>query len=146
MSARLGFHTADRITRQRGRLIAGVRARGAQPRDLRDAAHEAAHALRTGLAGRWTRDRIHAAVLAAAPEPHDLLAAELEARAVELLVCQQLGELYDIEHWAEVCRRDTERVLRATLLVSVAELAAEIERRAKEGGAVALAKRVGRIR
>jgi len=137
---------AVRRARQRARLIAAVRARGATPRDLRDAAHEAAHALRTGLDVPWTRDRIHDAVLVAASEPSELLAAELEARAVELLVCRQLGEPYQLEHWAAVCLRESERVLRAGILCTVAELAAAIERRAQAGEVITLARRVGRLR
>ena len=73
------------------RIIAAARARGSDARDLRDAAHEASHALEWG-AESWDRESIHAS------RPSDLaavLASEILARAVEGLVCEALDEPID---------------------------------------------------
>lgn len=72
-------------------IIAAVRARGSEARDLRDAAHEASHALEWG-AESWDRESIHDS------RPSDLaavLASEILARAVEGLVCEALNEPTD---------------------------------------------------
>lgn len=70
-------------------LIAAVRANGSDPRDLRDAAHEACHALDFDVpAGQWDRESIHER----APTRSDLVRAEVLARAVERIVCERLGQ------------------------------------------------------
>lgn len=92
------------------RVIRYVQARGNDTRELRDAAHEAHHALYTGLRKPWTRDNIHAAVLRIArkqvsrvmPLPDLLVRQELNARAVEWIVCERAGLEYDAPKWADV--------------------------------------------
>ena len=90
---------------RRADLIAAVRARGGQPRDLRDAAHEACHALDVSLSPPWTRDRIHDAVIAHCGNEPDteqvrLIGLELRARAVEHVVCRSRGIEHDLSAWA----------------------------------------------
>lgn len=74
-------------------LIAAIRARGSDVFDLRDAAHEAHHALSAKVRGKWTRERIHSAVIRLGRSYE--LADEVMARAVESLVCAHFG----IETW-----------------------------------------------
>lgn len=81
-------------------IIAAIRKRGSDAIELRDAVHEAHHALFAG-ARKWDRDSIHRALR---KFPRWMQAAdELMARAVEQLVCKQLGvEIDGIEKWAHV--------------------------------------------
>lgn len=83
-------------------LVAAVRAKGSDARDVRDAAHEATHALRWKVRAPWTRDRIHDK----APAPRDAsrkIREEIIARAVEALICAELGVEYDLPTWAMTC-------------------------------------------
>lgn len=73
-------------------LLLAIRARGSDARDLRDAAHEACHALAWNVKGKWTRKKIEAS------NPYRSRAKmllgvndEITARAVEQLVCARLG-------------------------------------------------------
>lgn len=70
-------------------LIEAIRARGSDATDLRDAAHEAHHALATGMRGRWTRKQIDRAV----QKKGRVWAVRDEAlaRAVEQIVCKEVG-------------------------------------------------------
>lgn len=82
-------------------LVEAVQARGSDARDIRDAAHEARHALKWGVRKKWTRDNIHAKKPRARSEG---VADEILARAVEQLVSADLG--YDcgsVFTWAMVC-------------------------------------------
>lgn len=85
------------------RLLAAVRKRGGEPRDPRDAAHEACHALDAKLKGPWTRDNIHEALTKFCGDRGVMLYHEIRARAVEMVVCQQLDIPYDVEQWASTC-------------------------------------------
>jgi len=83
-------------------LVAEVRRRGSDARDARDAAHEACHALQWSVPEPWSRENIHKR------KPRlrraDGVTDEIMARAVEQLVCADLG--YDcgsVEKWAMVC-------------------------------------------
>lgn len=71
-------------------LIAAVRAKGSDARDLRDAAHEAHHALTAG-AKRWTRSSIDRAIKRKVKRIGDRVNEEILARAVEQIVCTELG-------------------------------------------------------
>jgi hypothetical protein len=84
-------------------LVSKIRLLGSDARDLRDAAHEAHHALDAGVPhGKWDRETIHRR-LTRGRNPGDLLAAELGARAVEQIVCTRLRvECGEIEKWAAV--------------------------------------------
>ena len=82
-------------------LILAVQSRGSDAIDLRDAAHEASHALEAG-ARRWDREAIHRALLRKFRRPGDLVASEVEARAVEQLVCAHFGvDCGKVERWAD---------------------------------------------
>lgn len=81
-------------------LILAIRAHGCDAITLRDAVHEALHALEAELPrGRWDRQSIHVAVkrmgvIKAA-------ASEIMARAVEQIVCTRLGvRTQSVELWA----------------------------------------------
>lgn len=77
------------------RIITRVRERGSDARDLRDAAHEACHALDAG-ARSWEREDIHAALDAKAKRRRSYLwEAECLARAVEEVVCDRLDVAID---------------------------------------------------
>jgi hypothetical protein len=86
-------------------LLDAIRARGSDATSLRDAAHEACHALKWGVKKRWTRDNIHAKK----PRVRAYgVADEIEARAVEQLVCRGLGvDCGTVDHWAHVCWMET---------------------------------------
>lgn len=83
------------------RLLKAIRDRGSDARDLRDAAHEACHALSWSVKKRWTRENIHARK----PRARALgVSDEILARAVEQLVCQRLGvDCGSVKKWAMVC-------------------------------------------
>lgn len=84
-------------------VIAAVRRRGSTAADLRDAAHEACHALESDLRGKWTRERIHAKLTRGAFSGMFLVESEIKARAVEQIVCKRLGvEIEAPEEWARV--------------------------------------------
>lgn len=88
------------LTERARRLVEAVRARGSDAQDPRDAAHEAAHALKWAVKGKWTRKKLDRA----SPKIRGVrLVDELEARAVEQIVSAAVG--YDcgtVEHWAGV--------------------------------------------
>lgn len=67
---------------------------------LRDAAHEAHHALDAKVKrGRWDRETIHRAVMKMGKSR--AVASEIMARAVEQIVCADLGvDCGTIENWA----------------------------------------------
>jgi hypothetical protein len=80
-------------------IIRAVRARGSDARDLRDAAHEACHAIEAD-AHSWERESIHRAVR----RDLDMYRAEVNARAVEQIVCRRLGVAIEtVRHWAFIC-------------------------------------------
>ncbi len=80
-------------------VIQAIRSRGGDATELRDAAHEACHALACGVPdGKWDRDTIHRYVMRGgygrAAE------GEVVARLVEQEVCKVLGVVTNnIEHW-----------------------------------------------
>lgn len=87
-------------------IIDAVRSRGSNATDLRDAAHEACHAIEYGVRGSWNREAIHAAILRTAKRSSILggnvfATAEIHARAVEQLVGRKLGvDVGTVESWA----------------------------------------------
>ncbi len=79
-------------------IIAAVAARGSNPHDLRDAAHEACHGIELALP-EWDRESVHYALMDV--RPGDRVAMECRARAVEQIVCARLGvATAPIETWA----------------------------------------------
>jgi len=98
-------HSAERIIQ----FLDAVQARGYTPHDrtttnisdVRDAAHEACHALQWKVTKPWTRENIHAKC---PKRIGDKLVQEILARAVEQLVCADLGAPCDsIEKCAHHC-------------------------------------------
>lgn len=83
-------------------LIAAVRANGNDARDLRDAAHEAHHALEAKVKrGKWDRETIHCAVMKMGLGR--AIQSEIMARAVEQIVCADLcADCGTVEEWAMV--------------------------------------------
>jgi len=74
-------------------LIALGRSKGNKPHDVRDAAHEAFHAMTAGV-DDWDRENIHEALVALFDRRGgnaDFWLHEMEARAVEQIVCERLG-------------------------------------------------------
>lgn len=87
------------LRRQATFIVEAVRMCGSDTTEIRDAAHEAHHALFAGVpVGLWQRETIHARLCLGA-QRSDLIAYELDARAVEKLVCETLDVEYDDEHW-----------------------------------------------
>jgi hypothetical protein len=89
-------------------VIAAVRSCGNDPRDLRDAAHEACHAIEFGVKrGQWDREtinatlerRAHRTLEAFGGRPMTMGMAEVRARVVERLVCEHLGVAYEPKDW-----------------------------------------------
>lgn len=81
------------------RLILAIRARGSDASDLRDAAHEACHALEFDVPeGSWDRESIDKVVQRRnrKRDRSSAWASEILARAVEQLVCADLG----VECWS----------------------------------------------
>lgn len=74
------------------KIVEWVRSKGSDADNLRDAAHEASHALEV-KPRRWDRESIHAKVM----RKGQIFAirSELEARAVERIVCATHGVEHD---------------------------------------------------
>lgn len=85
--------------RRAARICHFVADRGNDPRDVRDAAHEAVHAIEAG-AKDWEREEIHARLVEKYGRRGELAAAEIRARCVEMLVCKALRIPYDVSNWA----------------------------------------------
>lgn len=93
-------------------LLTIVRDRGSDARDLRDAAHEACHALDVRLAPPWTRNRIHDAITDVCDnEPEtaseQLIGFELKARAVEHVICVRQGVEHSLTAWSNTMWMET---------------------------------------
>lgn len=71
-------------------LVLEVRRRGSDAVTVRDAAHEAHHAL-TGGAKKWDRESIHRALMRKVKGPGFQVGEEILARAVEQIVCADLS-------------------------------------------------------
>lgn len=99
------------MTLTAARFIEGVRARGSDVSDLRDAFHEAHHAVTARLKKPWERERIHQALLRM-PRVRKwgvamLVQEEVDARAVERLACAKFGVEYNAELWAMTAAMET---------------------------------------
>lgn len=102
------------------RFVEAIRSHGCETNNVRDAAHEAAHAKQVRLRAPWTRDRIHAGVERRADEMNRppmiaLVNMELEARAVEKMACAKFGEPYEVEEWALTCWMETSSAYRVDI-------------------------------
>lgn len=88
-------------------IVATAQRYGSDAKTVRDATHEACHALEAN-AERWNRDTIHEALVHAnSGERWRLLAAEVRARAVERRVCETLGVQYDAAKWLDIAALET---------------------------------------
>lgn len=85
-------------------FLAAVRAMGSDAADVRDAAHEAHHALTSGLKQTWTRDRIHDALMDRFERVRaNLWLHEIEARVVEQIICKKLKvKTEPLDHWLAI--------------------------------------------
>lgn len=83
-------------------LIGAWSCHGYDGDDLRDGAHEVHHALDAGVQRDWgDREAIHAALMRKARGRRStMLRYEIDARAVEHVVCRAYGVDHDIKHWA----------------------------------------------
>jgi hypothetical protein len=71
-------------------LVVEVRRRGSDACNVRDAAHEAHHALSSGTTN-WEREAIHRTLMRRFPDWPSRINEEILARAVEQLVCKDLA-------------------------------------------------------
>jgi len=131
-------------------LLQAIRSRGSDAETIRDAAHEATHALQTNLHSPWNRDNIHEAVERLAKRHFlgrhfgrmsALVRFELEARAVEMLTSQHFNEKYDIQHWATICWMETAKAFQ-TNIGEIDDVIAAIKTNAEDRRTIALFKRV----
>ena len=88
-------------------VITAIHRRGSDASDIRDAAHEACHALDAKLHGKWERERIHRALTKHCGDVGSMVYYEVRARAVERLVTEHFGVPYDRDHWLNVCYLET---------------------------------------
>jgi hypothetical protein len=77
-------------------VIAVIRSKGSDTDNVRDAAHEASHAIQHRLR-RWDRRLVDLHMGRMRPRPR--LRSEAIARAVEQLVCRELGVPYEPKEW-----------------------------------------------
>lgn len=75
---------------------------GIKSSSLRDAVHEASHALECGCEDWGDREEIHRAVLSTHPNPAEQVREEVEARATEWEAAEMFGIEYCVEDWAMV--------------------------------------------
>lgn len=86
-------------------VLRAIQLRGSDAKDLRDAAHEACHALQWRVRKSWTRDNIHARK---PKQRSEGVRDEILARAVEQIVCRQLGvDCGSVVKWAMICWMET---------------------------------------
>lgn len=124
-----------------------IRSRGSDSNELRDAAHEAAHAIQAGLRPPWTRDRVHDAVSAFGHgNVAEMLASEVLARAVErIVVVRVLGaDQYDAEKWAAIALMEAMKTMHVSIPISMSpqRLAKSIEERAEGKDARRIAEKI----
>lgn len=103
-------------------ILAAIQSRGSDARDIRDAVHEATHAIQCRLHGPWERERIHTALERRAKHlagksglVTEMVRYELQARAIEMLACERFGVAYDVKNWALWCAMETAKTYRVDL-------------------------------
>jgi len=80
-------------------IVQWAQAHGSDAKEPRDAAHEGYHGWSLGVSN-WDREEIHAAIMEL-DRPYRVR-QEVEARAVEWIVCEELGIDYDLSHWCMI--------------------------------------------
>lgn len=89
-------------------FVEAIRRRGSDAGDVRDAAHEACHAVDLKIIeGTWDRVTIHEALELRYRETVDQVICEAQARAVEMLICDHFEEPYDLHNWAFISFMET---------------------------------------
>jgi hypothetical protein len=137
-----------RLKRSANDVVLAIRSRGSDAHDLRDAAHEATHAMQSRIRGPWERERLHAALERVTLRGNSnagfirsMIRHELQARAVEMLACQQYGIPYEPEKWAMWCAMETVKTYRIDV-GSIADLVDAIRTVAKQSETLDLLDRV----
>jgi hypothetical protein len=83
------------------KITQAIRAKGCDAVSVRDAVHEAHHAITWGLKGKWTRENIDRKNPNKARRNYSFgVRDEITARAVEWWVVEKLGLVYDLDKWA----------------------------------------------
>lgn len=123
------------------RIVAAVRSRGSNASNLRDAAHEACHALDAKLRGRWERERLHSALERHCGDHGTMIYYEMRARAVEALCCEQIEGNHDVQHWALICWMETIKTMRIEL-PSVQWIVEQITQHKKRSATICMAERI----
>lgn len=125
-------------------VIEAVRARGGNPRDLRDAAHEASHAIEAKVPdGKWERESVHGYILKLEKKlgRSAMIGSELRARAVEQIVCRRLGtDPGTVDRWALVSA--IEAAKRGLSFISVPDAVKGIQVYMETGSVIAIAEEV----
>jgi hypothetical protein len=114
----MGWKRAVQKEMSADKLLAAIQAHGCDATDLRDAAHEAHHALFAKVKPPWERERIHQALMRRAKgrlASGQLVIYELNARAVEWIVCERFDITYDLTKWADIMWWETAKSLRICL-------------------------------
>ena len=122
------------------KIIEAIRANGNDPRDLRDAAHEATHALTCAMKpGTWERECIHRALMKRGRA--EAFANEVMARAVEQVVSADLGvDPGTVDEWAFVAFMET---LKTGIRIPASfDLAGAVKRRMADKDVRAMADRI----
>ena len=104
------------MKRDPAKLLAAIQSRRCDAEDLRDAAHEAHHALFAKVRPPWDREKIHEALVRGALRGvADLVNHEIGARAVEWLICERYDIAYDVAKWADITWWETSKTLHVSL-------------------------------
>ena len=97
-------------------LTAAIRKKGSDALTVRDAVHEACHAIQWGITGKWSRTNVDR------NNPHKSrrqkafgVLDEITARAVEALVMSKLGLEYDQDKWVSMMIMETLKIDRIAL-------------------------------
>jgi hypothetical protein len=115
------------------RLVEYMATRGNAPHDVRDAAHEAAHVYQAAIMrGSLARETIHKRLEREArhirPASDAMVRFELQARAVEQIVCKELGVgCYPLVEAADIMAMELIVNMRIRLTNDPQEIATAIE-------------------
>jgi len=103
-------------------IIEAVRDRGNDPRDFRDAVHEAAHALEARVPPPWDRERIHTYLVRSCGTRDPVAAlvdSEIRARSAEMHACRRYGIEYAVGHWALAACLETLTTMQACVPLEI---------------------------
>jgi len=137
-------------------LIAYATSHGIEAIDVRQAAHEIAHVQDAKLpqAIPWSYDEVYRGALAVCTGSDGKLdraayvRLEIRARAIEQIVCRELGEPYDVLAWTGICYMEFARECLLDLLPdrSVMGLARQIFNEAGDCHTILAARSISRLR